>query len=481
MLLRIELERSNIMPLSFFNTMTRKREVFQPIEDAKVRMYTCGPTVYNFAHIGNLRAYIFEDQLRRYLQFKGYTVEQVMNLTDVDDKIIRRCKELNIPLLEYTEPFKNAFFDSLMRLNIQDAEHYPEASAHISDMEEMIETLLKKGLAYRASDGNIFFKIAAFPAYGKLQNLDLSAMRSGERVSDDEYEKESVHDFALWKAWKEEDGEIFWDSPLGKGRPGWHIECSAMSTRYLGKTFDIHTGGVDNIFPHHENEIAQSEGAFGQKFVNYWLHCEHLTWDNEKMSKSLGNIIYLDTLVEKGYSERVVRYALLSTHYRQKLNFTMDLLANAEKALVRVDDFLFELKKHQDGEQASTVTDACRQFLEEFETAMDDDLNISRALASLFDLIRTVNTYRREKDLSEADVDLIHSALRKADSVLGVIFFPEKKSSAVDEDWINEQIAERNKARAAKNWTEADRIRDLLKEKGVELLDRKDGTDYKVL
>ena len=470
------------MALRFFNTITRKYEEFKSIDAGKVRMYTCGPTVYNYAHIGNFRAYIFEDQLRRYLKFKGYDVVQVMNLTDVDDKIIRKCKEDNVPLNEYTAPYKKAFFDDIEKLNIEKAEHYPEATAHIPEMEAMIQTLLDKKLAYRSDDGNIFYKISSFKGYGRLQNLDMEHMRTGGRVSDDEYEKESVHDFALWKAWKEDDGDIFWDSPLGKGRPGWHIECSAMSGKYLGKTFDIHTGGVDNIFPHHENEIAQSEAANGQKFVNYWMHCEHLIWDNEKMSKSLGNIIYINGLVEKGYSLRDIRYALISTQYRQKLNFSLNLLDASQKALQRIDDFLYNLDKSMgSGDLSDEINTMSLTMLKSFEEAMDDDLNIARALASLFDLIKSVNKYKINSQLNHSDVKTIHEALQKIDTVLGIIFsLVSDENTNTDDKSILDAIERRSQARLDKDWALADQIRKELLDKGIELIDGKNGTDYKV-
>ena len=298
------------MALTFYNTLKRKKEIFEPVSSGKVSMYNCGPTVYNYAHIGNFRAYIFEDLLKRYLKFKGYDVTQVMNLTDVDDKIIKKCAETGTTIGEYTDTYKKAFFHDLETLNIDKAEIFPAATEHIPEMVALVKKLMERGLAYRASDGNIFFKIRAFPEYGKLQHLDMANLKSGARVDDDEYDKESVNDFALWKAWKPEDGNVFWETELGKGRPGWHIECSAMSMKYLGETFDIHTGGVDNMFPHHENEIAQSEGATGHPFVRYWLHCEHLLWENSKMSKSLGNIIYISGLIE-----RVIRPLRSDIHF----------------------------------------------------------------------------------------------------------------------------------------------------------------------
>ena len=468
------------MALKFYNTMSRKKETFTPIEPGKVGVYNCGPTVYNFAHIGNFRAYMFEDLLKRYLKFKGYEVKQVMNLTDVDDKIIRKCAETGESIDAYTEIYKQAFFNDLDTLNIERAEMYPAATKHIPEMVDLVQSLLDKGLAYKAEDGNIFFKISAFPKYGKLQRLDMDNMKSGVRVDDDEYEKESANDFALWKAYKNEDGAVAWDTKLGKGRPGWHIECSAMSMKYLGQTFDIHTGGVDNIFPHHENEIAQSEGSTGKPFVNYWLHCEHLLWGKTKMSKSLGNIIYINGLVEKGYSPAAIRYTLLTTHYRQKLNFSIEMLDVSETTLKRIDNFLFTLKDAKPGPVSEEVKEVVDTMLRDFEKAMDDDLNISGAIGAVFESIKKIQRIFQVTPNTDATAALIEESLHSADEVIGVIYFREKKKAKVDEVYILTKIAERNEARANKDWALADKIRDELDAMGVELLDRKDGTGYKI-
>lgn len=468
------------MSLTFYNTLTRRKEIFKPLTPGKVSMYNCGPTVYNYAHIGNFRAYIFEDLLKRYLKFKGYAVTQVMNLTDVDDKIIKKCAETGRTIFEYTDTYKKAFFRDLETLNIDKAEIFPAAAEHIPEMVALVKKLMERGLAYRASDGNIFFKISAFPQYGKLQHLNRDNLKTGARVENDEYDKEAVNDFALWKVWKPEDGKVYWETELGKGRPGWHIECSAMSMKYLGETFDIHTGGVDNMFPHHENEIAQSEGATGHSFVNYWLHCEHLLWESSKMSKSLGNIIYIDGLLEKGYSPEAIRYTLLSTHYRQKLNFSLNLLDASVNTLKRFDDFLFELQHVIAGSITPGIRDICGNMLRKFEADMDDDLNISAALSAVFDAIREIYRIKREKPLREGDKEEIVKALKKIDSVLGVIFFRAARSAGHDEAFIRRKIEERNAARAVRDWATADRIRDKLAEMGIELLDLKTGTEYKV-
>lgn len=470
------------MTFRVYNSLHRKKEDFKPISEGKVGLYHCGPTVYNYAHVGNFRAYMFEDLLKRFLKFKNYSVLQVMNITDVDDKIIRKCYESGEDLKEYTQQYVQAFFDDLDILNIDKPDVFPAATEHINEMVILIKSLLDKGLAYRAEDGNIFYKINAFADYGKLQNLDRSQMKQGKRVDSDEYDKESAHDFALWKAYKPEDGKVFWETELGKGRPGWHIECSAMSMKYLGETFDIHTGGVDNLFPHHENEIAQSEGATGKRFVNYWMHCEHLLWGKTKMSKSLGNIIYLKGLLEKGYSAESIRYTLLSTHYRQKLNFSLEMLDSSEKTLKRIKDFLYEIEHTVEGAQNTEIEKANKDLLMDFEKALDDDLNISPALAALFEYIRTVNKIRLENDFTAKDKESVLETLKRIDTVLAVIFTDTDEQAGADKAWIESKIEERIKARQEKRWADADAIRDELVENKVELLDRPDGkTEYRII
>ena len=327
------------MSFQIYNTLTRCVEEFVPFQPPQVRLYTCGPTVYDFAHIGNFRAYVFEDLLRRTLRFRGFQVTQVMNLTDVDDKTIRGAQAAKMTLGDYTRQYTDAFFEDLRTLAIEPAEHYPAATAHIPAMIALIETLFQKGYAYRSEDGSVYFSIAKFKDYGKLARLDLTGLKPGARIAQDEYQKENAADFALWKARQSEDGDVAWDSPWGRGRPGWHIECSAMSMKYLGASFDLHTGGVDNIFPHHEDEIAQSEAATGRPFVKYWMHCAHLVVDGRKMSKSLGNFFTLRDILRRGYSGREIRYALMVVHYRQALNFTFEALDAARAALARLDEF----------------------------------------------------------------------------------------------------------------------------------------------
>ena len=466
------------MALQFYNTMSRRKEIFTPVEEGKVRIYNCGPTVYNYPHVGNLRAFMFADLLRRYLKFKGYEVKQVMNLTDVDDKIIKKCAETGTSINDYTKIYKDAFFKDIKTLNIEGADEYPAATENIPEMVDLVQTLLDKGLAYKAEDGNIFFKIAAFPNYGKLQRLDMSQMRSGGRVDDDEYDKESVNDFALWKAYKPEDGDVYWDTKLGKGRPGWHIECSAMSRKCLGEqTIDIHTGGVDNLFPHHENEIAQSEGAYDQQFVKYWLHCEHLLWDNAKMSKSLGNIMYIDGLIEKGYSPREIRFTLLSTHYRQKLNFSLKILDSSRSSIKRIDDFLEDNTHAVQGDLSEEVKKIVDTMLNDFEATMDDDLNISGAIGAVYSCIKDVNLIKRDRTLTEAESKYIMKAFENIDEVLGILSVKER-SGDIDAK-ILKMFEERNEARANKDWAKADELRDKLDALGYVIIDRKDGAELK--
>jgi len=463
--------------IKFYNSLARKKQEFKPLKKNSVKMYTCGPTVYDFAHIGNFRAYIFEDLLRRYLKFRGFKVIQVMNLTDVDDKTIKGAKKENISLDKFTEKFKKAFFDDIKTLNLEKAEFYPEATKTIPEMIELIKKLLKKGLAYKGEDNSIYFSIKKFKDYGKLSGFKLDELKSGARVCQDEYEKENPRDFALWKAYSAEDGKVFWETELGKGRPGWHIECSAMSIKYLGNSFDIHTGGIDNKFPHHENEIAQSEGATGKKFVNYWLHCSHLIVNGEKMSKSLGNFYTLRDLISKGFSPKAIRFVLLSTHYRSELNFSEKTVQEAEKKVEKFNEFvskLNEIKKEKikgEKEIDSFISSAKENFIK----ALDDDLNISLALTFLNDFMKHVNKLIDEEKLSKQDSEKVVSLMKEFDSVLGVMDFKEEK---LGKD-LMDLIEEREQARKEKNWKKSDEIRDKLKSNGIELIDSKDGVRWK--
>ena len=455
-----------------YNTMSRQLEEVVPLEDNHIRLYTCGPTVYNAAHIGNFRTYVFEDLLRRYLKYCGFQVTQVMNLTDVDDKTIRGTRESGVPLRDYTQTYKDMFFEDVKTLNIEAAEHYPAATDHVPEMIELISKLFDKGLAYSSDDGSVYFSIAKFENYGRLARIDTSGLQSGARVAQDEYEKESASDFALWKAWTEEDGEVVWDSPWGRGRPGWHIECSAMSMKYLGESFDMHTGGVDNMFPHHDDEIAQSEGATGKPFVKYWLHSAHLVVDGKKMSKSLGNFYTLREVMERGYHGREVRYVLLSAHYRQSLNFTFEAVEAARASLARLDEFSDRLREFKT--TGAGLPEWAEQAKAGFEAALNEDLNIAEALASLFDMVHAGN---RAMDGGDADwsAEAVLDLLKSFDTVLGVL---EKPAAEVSDD-VQSMLDARATARAEKNWGESDRIRDALRELGWEVRDSADGQKLK--
>jgi len=462
------------MGLKFFNTLTRQKEVFEPIVDGQVKMYTCGPTVYDFAHIGNFRAYMFEDLLKRYLRYKGYKVTQIMNLTDIDDKTIRGSQKEDISLDEYTARYKKAFFEDLDSLHIDRADEYPEATRHIDEMVAMIKTLLDKGYAYEA-DGSVYFKISQYKDYGQLSHMDIAELKVGARVAADEYEKEQISDFALWKGWDEADGPVFWETDIGKGRPGWHIECSAMSVKYLGNHFDIHCGGVDNIFPHHENEIAQTQAATGEKFVNYWLHNGYLLVEGRKMSKSFDNYYTLRQILEKGYTAYAVRYLLMATHYRQQLNFTFEGLESAKGGIERLWDFMELVKSISGGESNPAVDDYISKATAKFEDALDDDLNISPALAAVFDFVRDINRLMHEKSISAADGAKVLEVMQRFDTVLGVI---EKDEDDIDSE-MEELIAKRKDARKNRDFAEADRIRDELLARGIVLEDTAGGTKWK--
>jgi cysteinyl-tRNA synthetase len=444
-------------------------------------MYCCGPTVYDFAHIGNWRTFVFGDLVRRALQFKGYDVKHVMNITDVDDKIIRRVKEEGSTLAEFTGRYESAFFEDLKTLNCLTPHHTPRATAHIGQIIELISALLDKDIAYRAPDGSVYFSIAKYRemghTYGQLTKLNLEALQVGERVKNDEYEKEAVADFALWKARVPEDGVVFWPSPWGEGRPGWHIECSAMSMAILGPSLDLHLGGEDLVFPHHEDEIAQSEGAGGQaasdRFVKYWLHGAHLLVQGKKMSKSLGNFFTLRTLLEKGYSGREIRQLLLSAHYRETFNFTIEGLQAARAALVRIDECLAKLQELANGVQA----DPEDAFTAKFSAALDDDLNMSSAWGIVFDWVRDTNRRLSENGVTAQGAGAALAAWDRIDQVLGV-GRPSVAEAPAD---IVELVAARQAARKAKDFKRADAIRDELKAKGWTIEDTAKGPRAKKL
>jgi cysteinyl-tRNA synthetase len=467
------------MALRFYNSLTHSQVEFTPLKPGQADLYTCGPTVYNYAHIGNFRAYMFEDLLRRTLSYCGYQVRQVMNLTDVDDKTIRDSKAAAIPLRKFTQTFKDAFFEDLKVLQIEPAEVYPAATDHIPEMIELVQTLMDKGFAYQADDHCVYFSINKFKNYGQLARIRLDQMRSGVRISNDEYAKESVADFALWKAWTEADGDVFWESPWGRGRPGWHIECSAMSMKYLGKTFDLHTGGIDNMFPHHEDEIAQSEAANDCKFVNYWLHCAHLMVEGEKMSKSAGNFFTLRQLLDKGYSGRVIRWVLLGTHYRQALNFTFQGCNEAQQVLRRLDDFIARVREA--ATRPDTAVESTQERLDQAESkfrgGLEDDLNISAALAGLFDLVRDINKQLDSEQLGGAAAEAVLTQLRQFDRVLCCLQV-DRQSEEIPAE-ILQMDAERQAARKAKDWALADQLRDQLKASGWTVEDTPKGVRFK--
>ena len=461
------------MALRFFNTYSRELEEFRPLsEDARaVKMYTCGPTVYSYAHIGNFRAYLFEDLLQRHLELRGFKVHRVMNITDVDDKTIRGAQEAGLPLAEFTETFKRMFFEDLDALRIKRADEYPAAteSRHVSAMIAMIETLISRDLAYQADDKSVYYRIKNFPRYGRLAHFNLDELQSTGRVKNDEYDKEHVGDFALWKAWDAADGAVGWDSPWGRGRPGWHIECSAMATQLLGEQLDIHCGGVDNIFPHHEAEIAQTEGCTGRQFVRYWMHCAHLMVEGQKMAKSLGNFYTLRDVLAKGYTGREVRYALMRVHYRAPLNFTWEGMDEARQALARLDDWVARLREGSASFQLAGSTPeqaGSSRYLEAF----DDDLNISAALGFLFESIRETN---RALDQGTLTPSAAHGWLdwwKRIDSVLAL---------TGDETSVPAEITAlaeaRAQARLAKEWRKSDELREQLATLGWEVRDTKDG------
>jgi cysteinyl-tRNA synthetase len=463
--------------IRFFNTLTRRKERFVPIEKGKVRMYTCGPTVYDYAHIGNFRAFLFEDLLKRWLEYRGFTVTHVMNLTDVDDKTIRGSQKQQVPLRQFTENYANAFFEDIKALNVKPATYYPKATDHIPEMVALVKTLIAKGYAYKSQDGSIYYAISKFKNYGKLSHINVQELQAGARVKTDEYTKEEAQDFALWKAWTPEDGDVFWETELGKGRPGWHIECSAMSMRYLGETFDIHCGGIDNMFPHHENEIAQSEAATGKKFVNYWLHNEHLLVEGRKMAKKFGNFYTLRDLLKRGYDPIVIRYLLLSTHYRAQLNFTFEGLDAAHAAVDRLRNLVRRLQDAE-GKGSDQLAELMRGVQAGFGGAMDDDLNVSVALAALFDFVREVNALLDAGVVSRSEADEVSALMRGFDAVLGVIGEAEREEALPKE--AEELIAKREEARKAKDWAAADAIRVQLREMGVVVEDTASGVRWRL-
>ncbi|MDP7011339.1 MAG: cysteine--tRNA ligase [Verrucomicrobiota bacterium] len=466
------------MALNLHNTISRKVEPFIPLdpEGKKVGMYCCGPTVHDFAHIGNFRTFVFADLVRRYLDFRGYNVTHVMNITDVEDKIIRRVAEQKTTLSEYTAQYQDAFFEDLKILNCVDPHQIPKATDHIPEMIELIGKLMERGIAYQAADKSIYFSIEKYQGcgcqYGRLVKLNFDEMRQGVRVSDDEYEKESVADFALWKARVEEDGDVYWPSPWGDGRPGWHIECSAMSMKILGTSFDLHLGGEDLAFPHHEDEIAQSEGATGEPFVKHWLHGAHLLVEGKKMSKSLGNFYVLNDLLEKGFEGREIRQLMISAHYRETFNFTLSGLEGARTAMARIDECVSKLREAAGDSQA----EPSGEVIEKFTVALDDNLNVSSAWAAVFDWVRDCNRKLADNSMDATAAAAEMAAWEQIDTVLGV--------GKTEEEAPAEFVAlmeERTEAREAKDFARADAIRDELAKQSWTIEDTPKGPRLKHL
>jgi cysteinyl-tRNA synthetase len=480
------------MPFRLYNTLTRREEEFVPLDPERVTLYVCGPTVYATPHVGNLRTFFFADLLHRYLEYRGYPVHFVMNLTDVDDKTIAGARDKGASLEEFTAPFIAELHEQLDALGVGPADSYPRATRFIPEMVELVRSLEEKGLAYRAADGSVYFDITSFPEYGKLSRFDLEAGRQGERVAGAGAEKADVRDFALWKAARPEDEEVgaVWDTPWGPGRPGWHLECSAMSMAELGETIDIHAGGVDLVFPHHEDEIAQSEGATGKPFVRYWVHGEFLQLDGEKMAKSSGKLFTLQDLGEHGVRPSAVRYLFLTAHYRSRLNFTFEALAAAAEAVRRIRGTRDRLRDHPEvvhpePDDTPRLHEAAAAALGGFARALDDDLNSSVALAALHGLLPEINArldQLGERPINEAEKHAALDALGRMDSVLHVIALTEREEATDPElaAWVEERLAARQEARGRKDFAASDAIRDELSARGVIVEDTPQGTRWKV-
>ncbi|MFA5070114.1 MAG: cysteine--tRNA ligase [Patescibacteria group bacterium] len=459
--------------LKLYNSLGNKIQAFKPIKGGQVTIYSCGPTVYGRAHIGNLSSFLFSDLLKRYLRYRGYKVAHAMNLTDVDDKTIKGSQQAHLPLETYTAPFIAGFFKDLRDLNIAPADYYPRATQYVPKMVELVKLLLVNGSAYRGQDNSIYFNIKSFPRYGQLINLKKQRLKDGARISSDDYDKEQASDFVLWKAWQPSDGDIFWDTDIGKGRPGWHLECSVMSTSLLGKTIDIHTGGIDLKFPHHSNEIAQSESAYKRLFVRYWLHRAFLQMGRERMAKRLGNVLNLTDLVKQGHSPRAFRFLILTNHYRTPLIFAEKTLVYAENSLKTIDEFVGRLEKIiSAGGQYRSSKDILK-FKKEFIKNLDSDLNSPKAIALLFDYIRKINIQINKERLSVKEAKIILNFLKDIDRVWGFIFPLENRRELADEEKI--LLEARKNARQNKDFAKSDQIRQELLKKGVEVRDGKDG------
>ena len=476
-------DRATMTEIKFHNTLTDRTEPFVPLVKGEVRAYTCGPTVYDFAHIGNFRTFVFQDVLRRYLKSRGYRVIQVMNLTDVDDRIIQKSAAAGVSIRDYTDKYIQAYLDDRRALNLEFPEYIARATEHIDDMVELIQRLTANGFTY-TSEGSTYFRISKFPGYGKLSKIDVAGMQTGARVDMDRYDKDNVRDFALWKAPKP--GEHFWETPIGPGRPGWHIECSAMAMKYLGETMDIHSGGVDLTFPHHENEIAESEAATGKPFAHYWLHAEHLLVDQEKMSKSMGNFATLRELFAHGHKPSSVRFLLASVPYRRQLNFTPESLQGAASSVERLRTFAARIRsgKFPEGTSPEMASRAAKAQ-EDFDRGLADDLNTAQALAAIFDLVRDVNTAMDRGEFRQGDAAPVLAALESFDAIFAVLHDDDSEklralglaqdSPSLSDGEIEALVAERQAARKRRDFAASDRLRDQLAERGVILEDSRDG------
>lgn len=468
------------MSIRFYNSLTRKKEEFKEIEPGRVTFYSCGPTVHDYSHIGNFKTFIVFDLIKRYLTYRGYRVDHVMNITDVDDNIIGKVRDEKTTLKALTERYTAAFFEDMETLNVLPADHYPRATDHIPEMVEMISRMIEDGHAY-VHDGSVYFSIRSFPSYGELAQLDVSGLQTGASgVDTDKYDKEDARDFVLWKTWKPEDGDVFWKTDLGTGRPGWHMECSCMSIKYLGETIDIHAGAVDLIFPHHQNEIAQSEAVTGKRFVNYWLHGAHINVDDEKMSKSLRNFLTVRDIVSSPDDARAFRYLVVSNHYRTAFNFSKEVLDAARSTMRRLDNFrrrLGEVTRSGGGEDPEPLLETAR---EGFVRHMDDDLNTPRAMSAVFGMVNAVEDLIREGRVDRGGAGRIDGFLDEIDGVLGVFYAtPGDDSEEELPDDLAALIAERDRARKERNWAQADEIRDRFTELGYTLEDTPEGTVWK--
>lgn len=464
------------MGLRFYNTLTQQVEDFAPQDSNTVRMYTCGPTVWNFVHIGNLRTFTSQDILRRWLQYRGYQLQHVMNITDVDDRIIKESAAAGKSIYDYTASYEKAFFEDTAKVRLQLPERVCRATDHINDMVKVIQDLEKNGCTY-TSEGSVYFRITSFPEYGKLAHLHFEGLKAGARVDSDKYDKDNARDFVLWKAKKED--EHYWDSPLGPGRPGWHIECSAMAMRYLGATLDIHAGGVDLVFPHHENEIAQSEASTGKLFARFWIHSEHLMVDGQTMSKSLGNFFTLRDLLEKGFSPDAVRYLLCAVPYRKQINFTFDGLKAAATSIERLRNYELRLKTSKFPEGMSDkLEERAAQALRQFEESLDDDLNTAEALGAIFEYVRDTNTAMDAGEFFAGNVGSAINLLAQFDKIFAVLA-PTVAEGSISDAQVDELIAERTQAKKSRNFKRADEIRQQLLDQSIVLEDTKEGVRWK--